>query len=138
MLSQILEAARSGKTHRLAEFITFDPGDEAQAETLFAQLPPEIQAEHGSARHLVASIAAVIVYPANSEGMKVVSDPQLSEDKESIIWKLGPQRANSAPSAATIDCIFRPANNGDWLLVVSPEMMTCYRQAVAEALKKAN
>ncbi len=39
----------TGNTHRLAEFLTFDPADEAQAETLFAQLPSEIQTEYGSA-----------------------------------------------------------------------------------------
>lgn len=135
-LNQILEAARLGNTHRLAEFLTFDPGDETEAETLFAQLSSEIQTEHASARHLMGSIAALILLPAKIGSMRVVSEPQLAENKSSITWQLGPQKSDVLPPPRPITCVLRPVSNGDWLLVVSPEMMASYREAVSEALKK--
>jgi|GEM_PF-2957136 len=137
-LNQILEAARLGNTHRIAEVITFEPGDEALAETLFAQLPPELRAEHGSARNLVASIAALTLLPGKTTRVKITGDPQLSPDKTSVTWHLTPVGGNPPPAGEFLSCVFRPVSSGDWLLVVSPEVMTSYQQAIASAAAKSN
>lgn len=133
-LNQIVDAARLGNTHRIAELITFLPGDEAMAEALFAQLPPEIQAEHGSARHLVASIAALTLLPGKTTRVKITGDPQLSLDKTSVTWQVTPGGANPSMTLEPVSCVFRRASSGDWLLVVSPEMITSYRRAVITAV----
>lgn len=136
-LSDILNEALLGNTHRVADLITFEPGDEAQAEALFAQLPAETQVQYESARHLVASIVALTIFPKTATGNKLpAAPPTISEDKKTATYQI--QLRRKGGDLPPITCVFRRADGtkNDWFLVVSPEMMASYRQAVAEAAQK--
>lgn len=132
-LSDIFNEALLGNTHRVADLITFEPGDEAQAEALFAQLPAETRAQYESARHLVASIVALTIFPKTATGNKLPAPPTISEDKKTVTYRI--QLRGKGGDLPPITCVFRRANGtkNDWFLVVSPEMMASYRQAVASA-----
>lgn len=136
VVNQVIEAARVGNTQRLAELMIFSTEDKAEAESLFTQLPEQVREQYGDARHLMSSIAAVALYPAEVKEVKRLTTDLLTPIKESMTLHLELRGNATGPDPAPIDCVFRRGYSGGFLLVVSPEMMASYRQAVAAASAK--
>ena len=78
-IQSVVWAASHGDVDRLASLLTFGPDERAQAEAMFSQLPPEAQANYGSAQKVVATLLAGN-FPKDAVAVTIVESHQWDMD----------------------------------------------------------
>lgn len=127
VLDSVVWAANSGNVDALAPLIAFEPSGAAAALDLFRRLPPEIQADYGSAEKVYATLLAAGI-PLGLSGVKV--SREYKTETGDVVLDLDLLRRNSAWRSAHFK--FRPNGSG-WQLVVPDAVVQRYGAMIGDS-----
>jgi len=82
-IESVLWAASRGDVDHLADLVGFDASVQAEADTMFSQLPAASQEEYGNAEKVVATLLAG-TFPKDAQGSRILTDHQFGDQDASI------------------------------------------------------
>ncbi|HEX2853867.1 MAG TPA: hypothetical protein VHO24_11560 [Opitutaceae bacterium] len=121
-------ALQQGDTDALAGLITFDAAGRALVEALFARLPPESRALHGSAENVFATLLAARL-PTNLASADIITSTAAGTTDETLRLRLN--RTNGSTKEANFNFT---RDTGGWRIVVPTTVVADYIAKLRDGL----
>jgi hypothetical protein len=123
-IQSVLWAASRGYVDRLAELVGFAPEVEAEADTMFSQLPAASQQEYGSAEKVVATLLAGS-FPKDAEASAILAEHEYGDQDAAIAMSV----THSDGQGRTSMFQFRKTTDG-WRLMIPAAILNDYEKTL--------
>jgi hypothetical protein len=123
-IESLLWAASRGDVDRLAGLVGFAPDVQAEADTMFSQLPATSQGQYGSAEKVVATLLAGS-FPKDAQAFTVLTEHEFGDQDAAIAMSVTHSDGQSRVNVFQ----FRKATDG-WRLLIPAAILSDYEKTL--------